>query len=205
MAIITTPPQNFDLCYFTGAPHTRRVGATNYHPVQITLQHVDPSPKNFGTRPIKVEGFIIPVTVGVRTTTPQPSSGFNTTTLSDVDPGHVMALHLGGPDVPENIVPQWRSWQRLGNWREMERYLDGYARRVIDDSRPFGGLPTRSVYYTVELEYRSTGTITPTLVAWSFPKAFYVTASIWNLDRTGTPTIIDPFNNLKFEGVPDSY
>ena len=116
-----------------------------------------------------------------------------------------MALHLGGPDVPENIVPQWKHWQRLGEWREMERSLDSYARKVIDESRPVGGLPTRSVYYTVDLVYRDTGTITPSLVAWSFPKAFFVTASIRNLDGTGTPTIIDPFNSLKFEGVPDSF
>ena len=36
--------------------------------------------------------------------------------------GHVMALELGGPDIPANIVPQYGQWQGnvLGAWRAME-------------------------------------------------------------------------------------
>jgi hypothetical protein len=31
-----------------------------------------------------------------------------------------MALELGGPDVSENIVPQYQQWQQSGAWRQME-------------------------------------------------------------------------------------
>lgn len=35
--------------------------------------------------------------------------------------GHIMALDLGGPDISENIVPQYGQWQGVGDWRRMER------------------------------------------------------------------------------------
>ena len=50
---------------------------------------------------------------------PAPSNGFDTNN-TPFDRGHVCALELGGPDIPENIVPQWRQWQETGGWRHME-------------------------------------------------------------------------------------
>lgn len=35
--------------------------------------------------------------------------------------GHIMALQLGGPDVSENIVPQYQQWQQSGRWRTLEK------------------------------------------------------------------------------------
>ncbi len=35
--------------------------------------------------------------------------------------GHIMALQLGGPDVSENIVPQYQQWQQSGRWRVLEK------------------------------------------------------------------------------------
>jgi hypothetical protein len=35
-------------------------------------------------------------------------------------PGHIFALELGGPNVAENIVPQWAFFQEHGTWRQME-------------------------------------------------------------------------------------
>jgi hypothetical protein len=50
---------------------------------------------------------------------PPPSNGF-ACERSPFDRGHVCALELGGPDIPQNIVPQWRHWQETGEWRQME-------------------------------------------------------------------------------------
>jgi len=50
---------------------------------------------------------------------PSPSNGF-VCDGSPFDRGHVCALELGGPDISENIVPQWRHWQETGEWRRLE-------------------------------------------------------------------------------------
>ncbi|QEH31569.1 hypothetical protein OJF2_00340 [Aquisphaera giovannonii] len=46
-------------------------------------------------------------------------NAYNTGSV-DQEKGHIMALELGGPDIPENIVPQWAKWQGSGEWRRME-------------------------------------------------------------------------------------
>jgi hypothetical protein len=52
----------------------------------------------------------------------------------DVAKGHVMALELGGPDIPENIVPQWAMWQGSGEWREMEREVKRMALEALQET-----------------------------------------------------------------------
>jgi len=50
---------------------------------------------------------------------PNPSNGFQCEG-SPFDKGHICALELGGPDISQNIVPQWSQWQETGKWRRLE-------------------------------------------------------------------------------------
>lgn len=194
-----------DECYFDGQRHTRNFGNVSYGTVFVYAEKLENPPNGFGPRPKQISGLIMPgLTVGTRGETPEPSSGFLTKPEADVDPGHVMALHLGGPDNALNIVPQWAKWQRLQEWRQMETTLDKEARKVADESRPpAGGPPSRAINMNVAIEYRSTGNITPTLIAWSFPKKFIVSACPVKLDdpnsRCDGPWI---FDKKEFEGGP---
>ena len=58
-----------------------------------------------------------------------PTTGVNAynTGINDAEKGHVMALELGGPDISENIVPQWAKWQGSGVWRRMEEEIYQFA------------------------------------------------------------------------------
>jgi hypothetical protein len=52
--------------------------------------------------------------------------------------GHVMAWELGGPNVPENIVPQYSEWQgsastTYSSWRNMELKIGKKARKTPTD------------------------------------------------------------------------
>ena len=60
-----------------------------------------------------------------------PDTGINAynTGFVDAEKGHIMALELGGPDIPENIVPQWAKWQGCGEWRKMEKDIYDLAVR----------------------------------------------------------------------------
>ena len=51
-----------------------------------------------------------------------PETGDNAynTGFVDAEKGHIMALELGGPDLADNIVPQWAKWQGSGEWRQVE-------------------------------------------------------------------------------------
>jgi hypothetical protein len=193
-----------DECYFDGQPHTRNFGNVSYGPVFVYAEKLENPPNGVGPRPKQISGLLMPgLTVGNRGQTPEPSSGFVTSGEADVDPGHVMALHLGGPDNPLNIVPQWAKWQRLEEWRQMERTLDAEARKVADESRPpGGGPPSRAVNMNIAIEYRSTGNVTPTLVAWSFPKRFIVSAAPVKLNDPGRRDGPWIFDNKVFEGGP---
>jgi len=197
--------RDFDECWFDGAPHGRRFGRVDYGDVRIIYEDLENDRAGYGPRPIQVVGVIIPgMRVGQPRPTPLPSSGFNTESEDDVDPGHVIALHLGGPNVSFNVVPQWARWQRLEDWREMERALGRAANKIADDSRPTGGLPTRSILMNVAIEYKRTGNITPSLTTWSFPKAFYVTACVVNIANPANciPGLPDILRNVKIEGGP---
>lgn len=190
-------------CWFDGARHERKFGQVDYGAVQILFEELKNPPEGFGPRPKQVTGFVMPgLTVGKRQETPQPSAGFHTGGESDVDPGHVFALHLGGPDDSRNIVPMWARWQQLEEWRKMEQALDKKAREVADASRPpGGGPPKKTLFYNIAIVYRDTGTVTPTLIAWSFPKEFYVSACVTDIGNTSQ---CDEWvlRNKKFEGGP---
>lgn len=70
-------------------------------------------------RPAALAGGVTPTETGERPTAPPPICGLNLNKTS-LGRGHIMALELGGPDVSENIVPQYQQWQQTGAWRQME-------------------------------------------------------------------------------------
>ena len=112
------------------------------------------------TRPTKVEGLVQIMPTTGRDSAPEPVSGFRVSTTAvknprfnernegrtDVQKGHIMALELGGPDVPENIVPQWAQWQSNGRWRQMERRVLDFAKEKTKSKK--------RVRYSAEVLYR---------------------------------------------------
>jgi hypothetical protein len=85
-------------------------------------------------RPTNLRGMVEPRATTGRRPAPEPPSfkvGVNwkevgtkpskNTGMVDAQKGHIMALELGGPDLPWNIVPQWANWQANGEWRRAER------------------------------------------------------------------------------------
>jgi hypothetical protein len=108
-------------------------------PVRITLEAIEYRGKPY-SRPVQIEGYIEPTVTTGRLGAPDPNAGFQvymprsegarTPALSipherntgrpDVERGHIMALELGGPDIPQNIVPQWAKFQGSGDWRKVE-------------------------------------------------------------------------------------
>ena len=95
-----------------------------------TINHVTLGPFQ---RPTAVEGWIEPQGTKGRPNAPEPVSGIKVgvayknvggasrnTGLADMHKGHLMALELGGPDIPENIVPQYAQFQANGAWRAAE-------------------------------------------------------------------------------------
>jgi len=193
-----------NLCFFSGAPKERTMNGTSYGAVTIEFERLKHPHEDFGPRPIKVKGLIIPgITVGHRERTPSPWAGFHTGDLKDVDSGHVFALQLGGPDVSANIVPQWAHWQRHDAWRAMERELDRQAKRLSDQSRPAGGgPPTRSILMWVDIVYKDTGNMTGSLTSWAFPKEFFVSACLVQLAHPNTCIGGMILDKQRFEGGP---
>jgi uncharacterized protein DUF4157/DNA/RNA non-specific endonuclease len=100
-------------------------------------------------RPVQVVGIIAPSVTKGRASAPEPISGLRVSAAADVPAryrynpetgenarntgivdahkGHIMALELGGPDIPENIVPQFANWQANGEWRQLEKDLENKA------------------------------------------------------------------------------
>ena len=73
-----------------------------------------------GRLSVRPQGFVrAPIT-------PAPWSGFLTEN-TPFDKGHIIALELGGPDVTENIVPQYQQWQETGEWKAMENLVKAAA------------------------------------------------------------------------------
>jgi hypothetical protein len=86
--------------------------------------------------PVTVEGVILPVSTGGRTTEDVPERVLH---YFPMDRGHLMALSLGGPDVPEQMVVQPRAmnqWVSTGDstrrWRALEIFLAYAALRIMN-------------------------------------------------------------------------
>ena len=175
---------------------TKQAGA-----VSITLQSVGlwvndkPVVRD---RPVKVVGIVDPTTTTGRGGAPDPLSGYQiysgegsqpklsiqserNTGATDAERGHIMALELGGPDIPENIVPQWAKFQGSGDWRKMEVSVLGKARALNKGQQ---------LRYTVEIFYKSSGTLTPTLRTFGFPTGFKATTQVIEGKNEG-PVVVE--------------
>lgn len=163
---------------------TQQAGA-----VSITLQSVGlwvNDKLEVRERPIQVVGIVDPTATTGRGGAPDPLSGYqvysgqgqqpkasiaserNTGAL-DVERGHVMALELGGPDIAENIVPQWAKFQGSGEWRKMEVSVLAKAKALKKGQQ---------LRYMVDIFYKSSGVITPTLRTFGFPTGFKATTQV---------------------------
>jgi hypothetical protein len=111
-------------------------------PVVISI---DEDPRGDNRRPIAAWGIVISGhKVRGRKAPPAPLTGSDTGVLAQADRGHIFALELGGPNVTENIVPQWAFFQEHGNWRQMEAAVAAAARES-------------TVFYRVDLVYTGGG------------------------------------------------
>ncbi len=87
-------------------------------------------------RPVYVEGVIEVTEVDAHPNTPDPISQFSVSASvksrnfmkgnvrnsgrPDIHKGYIMALDLGGPDVPFNIIPLWANLQNNVAWKKFE-------------------------------------------------------------------------------------
>jgi hypothetical protein len=87
-------------------------------------------------RPIYVEGIIEVTEADVQPNTPDPISQFSVSASvksrnfmkgnvrksgrPDMRKDYIMALELGGPNVPFNIIPLWANFQNNADWRKFE-------------------------------------------------------------------------------------
>jgi hypothetical protein len=163
---------------------TQQAGA-----VSITLQSVPlwvNDKVEVRERPVAVVGLVDPSATTGRGGAPDPLSGYQvysgqgrrpTASIAsernsgahDVERGHVMALELGGPDIAENIVPQWAKFQGSGEWRRMEVAVLAKAKALKKGQQ---------LRYRVEIFYKSSGDITPTLRTFGFPTGFKATTQV---------------------------
>lgn len=142
-------------------------------------------------RPIRVAGLVEPTVTKGRGGAPDPISGKQiyfgakegpkssikaprNNGMPDAERGHIMALELGGPDIPANIVPQWAKFQGADTWRKMEVAVLKKAKEL-----PKG----QKLNYIVEVFYKSSGDLTPTLNTFAMPTGFKVSTE--TLDSKG--------------------
>jgi hypothetical protein len=144
--------------------------------VTITFEEIPRSRGARIVRPICVSGIVAVGATTGRPSAPEPIAGlrvseaknvpvkyrYNTTTgenaynsgIPDAEKGHIMALELGGPDIAQNIVPQWAKWQGSGVWRRMEVAIKEVADYGLDSKN-------KSPYY---LQFHGIIGYTPFLV-----------------------------------------
>jgi len=106
---------------------------------------VEEDPRGGNRRPVAAWGIVMSGhKVRGRRAPPGPLTGSDTGVLAQADRGHIFALELGGPNVTENIVPQWAFFQEHGSWRQMESAVAVAARKS-------------TVFYRVDLVYTGGG------------------------------------------------
>lgn len=163
----------------------------NAGPATIILEEfIDPYTKNKESRTVFIEAEVVPGGTSGRLQAPEPENKFQVSTgqnikkkdrseivpdvyrnsgVIDAHKGHIIALELGGPDVPKNIVPQWASWQANGLWRKMETF-------VLKAAEKQGCLKMR-----VQVHYKeSSDNKSATFRGLAFPNLFTVT--VWEID-----------------------
>lgn len=117
--------------------------------VSIATEEIQHKKYGLLARQTSVMGIVAARSTKGRKGAPEPSTGFRVSTSTkpsgeplvfnnrnigrtDLDKGHIMALELGGPDIPENIVPQWSNFQRNGTWKKMENDVRKTAEELDD-------------------------------------------------------------------------
>jgi hypothetical protein len=154
-------------------------------------------------RPIQVMGLVAPGSTTGRPAAPEPICGwrvgmearvpsayaynpetganYGNTGMGDAEKGHLMALELGGPDIRENIVPQYAKWQGCGEWRRMEEVIKKDAEQLLRQNR--------TLMYDCVVVYSSTGKLSMRRMC--VPKGFRVqtTECAMNGTQLGNPVI----------------
>ncbi len=115
-------------------------------PVSIVTEEIHHKIYGLIARQTSVMGAVVARSTKGRKSAPEPSTGFRVSTSPsplvfngrnsgrpDLDKGHIMALELGGPDISENIVPQWSNFQRNGKWKRMENDIRKTSESLDDD------------------------------------------------------------------------
>ena len=100
---------------------------------------------------------------------------YNNQVIIDMEKGHIMALELGGPDIPENIVPQWAKWQGCGEWSQMERKVKKLAEEAQENDH--------HVFFHCSVDYFKHGVYGASLKRLCTPNHF--TIKVMKQDKTG--------------------
>ena len=164
--------------------------------VTITFEELQPARQKI-VRPTSVYGLVYPCTTSERPSAPEPKSGlrvsmakkipskyrydsktgrnYNNQGTIDMEKGHIMALELGGPDIPENIVPQWAKWQGCGEWSQMESKVRKLAEQGQEDGY--------HVFFHCSVGYLKHGVYGASLKRLCTPNHF--TVKVMKQDQTG--------------------
>lgn len=137
-------------------------GMKTYRPQWAGVLKVDDYSTSLSDRlernkvPRMVSGIVIPVKTKGRKKTPSPSCNKATGSFLKLDRGHLMALMLGGSNIPENVAPQTSWWQQLGDWSRVEKTIFNMALKVMKWKSPINPkklsstkTPQRGVFFRV--------------------------------------------------------
>jgi len=123
-------------------------------------------------------------------------NAYNTGSV-DQEKGHIMALELGGPDISENIVPQWAKWQGCGEWRRKEVEIHDLA--VTGDPEDPKTPGYRLMFHAVVLYPKRLMVVSTALRRVCTPRAFKVRVTA--IDKVSGQPLGHPV--LNFEIVQD--
>jgi hypothetical protein len=186
-----------------------------YGPVTIILETIElwvnDKPIEY-VRPVEISGMVEPTSTKGREGAPDPLSGVqiymgNKGQLkesipmernmgkSDMERGHIMALELGGPDIPENIVPQWAKFQGADRWRKMETSVLEQAENAQKHKQ--------MIKYKVTVYYKETGEITPTMNSFGVPTGFRATVHFHDATGVAVGGEMEVFNSGQAQDVTD--
>lgn len=99
-------------------PTTISVSLPAKHRARYTVEKFDTKACR-GTRTTTVSAKVKPTKVGKRERTPIALAFGRSTPPLGFDGGHIIGLHLGGDNIPENVVPMYPRFNR-GVWKAME-------------------------------------------------------------------------------------
>jgi hypothetical protein len=86
--------------------------------------------QTMGTCTVSALAIIQPRDTVGRPAVPACFNGFNTSDTAFAK-GHIVSLDLGGPNISENVVPQFKFWQANGPWRQLEADLKRFKGHLI--------------------------------------------------------------------------